>query len=152
VQGPSILHRESGRRIWFNQANVYHRSLSAESLHEGRAPFAAALASLEFAVHVSRGRIRYPYDVRFGDGGTISREAMMAIRAVIWRHTRSFAWEKGDLLILDNERVGHGRKPFRGARAVGVVLLDAMEQIARANEEPWRSADHVVERSSQATR
>jgi len=123
---PSIVNPESGRRVWFNQANIYHRSLSSECQGASQYPMRSLLTSLELALYLSRGKIRYPYDVRFGDGGAISRETMQTIRSAIWRHTRSFRWQRGDLLILDNERMGHGRNPFRGRRQIGVVLLQSM--------------------------
>ncbi|MEC0822849.1 TauD/TfdA family dioxygenase, partial [Bacillus atrophaeus] len=36
----------------------------------------------------------------------------------------SFPWQKGDIMILDNMLVAHGRKPFYGSRKVVVAMGD----------------------------
>jgi alpha-ketoglutarate-dependent taurine dioxygenase len=35
----------------------------------------------------------------------------------------TFRWEKGDLLLVDNLRFGHGRLPFRGERKILAALI-----------------------------
>ncbi len=32
-------------------------------------------------------------------------------------------WEKGDLLLIDNLRLGHGRLPFKGDRKILAALI-----------------------------
>ena len=38
--------------------------------------------------------------------------------AVRYKHT----WQRGDVLIIDNMKVMHGRQPYTGDRQLGVVL------------------------------
>jgi hypothetical protein len=44
------------------------------------------------------------------------------IRQVIWDEAAQFRWEPGDLLLVDNERMAHGRRSFRGSRSVLVAM------------------------------
>ena len=34
----------------------------------------------------------------------------------------SFSWQEGDIVILDNYRMGHGRLPFTGERQVYIAF------------------------------
>jgi len=36
----------------------------------------------------------------------------------------SFPWQEGDVLLVDNVAVAHGRRPFRGERKILVALGD----------------------------
>ena len=46
------------------------------------------------------------------DGSPLSIEELNIIRRVQWNNSRGLAWEAGDLLVLDNHAVGHGRIGF----------------------------------------
>lgn len=65
----------------------------------------------------------YPYGVTFGDGSSIPRHYITAIRQAIWDETVKFRWEKGDLLLIDNLRLGHGRMPFKSDRKILAALI-----------------------------
>lgn len=60
--------------------------------------------------------------VRLGDGRSISLER----RDEIAEQTESLAldhlWQAGDLVVLDNHRLQHGRRPFEGCRRVLVAF------------------------------
>jgi hypothetical protein len=47
---------------------------------------------------------------------------LSAVRDVIRRETRPHPWRKGDVLVLDNLLTAHGRRPFRGARAIATAM------------------------------
>jgi hypothetical protein len=47
---------------------------------------------------------------------------------VLWKHTVVFDWRQGDVLLLDNLAVGHGRKPYRGPRKVLAALIDPVSE------------------------
>jgi alpha-ketoglutarate-dependent taurine dioxygenase len=34
----------------------------------------------------------------------------------------TFTWGKGDVLLCDNQRTAHGRRPFKGDRLVMVAM------------------------------
>jgi alpha-ketoglutarate-dependent taurine dioxygenase len=35
---------------------------------------------------------------------------------------RTFTWRLGDILLVDNEVIAHGRRPFTGERAIDVAM------------------------------
>ena len=47
------------------------------------------------------------------------------IRSLQWRHSRAIQWRQGDLLLLDNRAVAHGRMGFQphSGRTIVVSLL-----------------------------
>ena len=45
-----------------------------------------------------------------------------AARAAEWAHAALRPWAAGDLLLVDNLRVAHGRAPFSGHRTVLVGM------------------------------
>ena len=114
----------SGDRVWFNQAHVFHGTMSEEFERYGLAAAAETMRRGEERRRRDPVRRRaHPYDCTYGDGGDISVEAMREVRQAIWAETRVFPWQRGDLLLLDNFRVGHGRAPFEGERRVLAALV-----------------------------
>ena len=66
---------------------------------------------------------KYPCTVYYGDGSTIEPEVIQHLRAVSWSCAVGFRWRKGDLLVLDNLTVQHGRIGFTGKREILVHLM-----------------------------
>ncbi len=56
----------------------------------------------------------------YGDGGDIENSVLQTIRATYEKHRVAVPWERGDLLMLDNMLVAHGRQPFKGPRKVAM--------------------------------
>lgn len=50
-----------------------------------------------------------PMTTAFGNGSMIQEEVIERIRACIWNHSTSIRLQKGDVLILDNMLIAHGR-------------------------------------------
>lgn len=46
----------------------------------------------------------------FGDGSSIPRKTVAHVRDVVWKNLVFNRWEKGDILLIDNFRVSHGRQ------------------------------------------
>jgi len=44
------------------------------------------------------------------------------IRDVYRCHAVQFPWQNGDVMMLDNMLVAHGRTPFKGARKILVAM------------------------------
>lgn len=107
-----IAHPITGEMLWFNQAHVHHpASLSAELR--------------ESLLAVSEDKI-YPLDVNacYGDGSPIEDSVVDEIRSTYESLTVSFPWQKGDVLMLDNMLVAHGRGAYHGPREVLVAMAE----------------------------
>ncbi len=57
-------------------------------------------------------------DVEFEDGSSLSFWDVYHIVKSYWKNAELFSWQEGDIVILDNYRIGHGRLPFTGERKV----------------------------------
>jgi alpha-ketoglutarate-dependent taurine dioxygenase len=100
-------HPGTGEPIWFNHALFFHpSSLDPEAR--------AALAGM-----ASEG---LPNDTRFGDGLVLPEDWVAALREAYRQEDVRFAWEAGDVLLLDNMLTAHGRGTFTGRREVLVAM------------------------------
>ncbi len=61
--------------------------------------------------------------ITFGNGSTIDPEAMTEIIAISDDVTFDLQWQSGDVALLDNFQVMHGRRPFKGKRRVLASLI-----------------------------
>ena len=104
------VHPATGERLWFNQAHLFHVSAQAPQARE-------MLVALF-------GEAGLPRNAYFGDGGAISEDALQHIREVYDGHQISFPWQAGDVLLIDNMRITHGREPFEGDRKVLVCMAE----------------------------
>jgi hypothetical protein len=59
----------------------------------------------------------------FGDGSAIDGDAMSLAIDLAEELTVELAWQRGDVAIVDNFRVMHGRRPFQGERRVLASLV-----------------------------
>lgn len=62
-----------------------------------------------------------------GTGHKLTQEEITSIIQAYDKNVVSFKWEKGDLLLLDNERTAHGRNPYFGRRKILVSLAEEGE-------------------------
>lgn len=107
----TAVHPRSGKRLWFNQAHLFHPS----SLPAGvRADLTAAF-----------GVARLPRTVTHADGTPLDERDLEEIRAAYAAERRAPRWSAGAVLFVDNMRVAHGRAPFSGARRVIVAMAGA---------------------------
>jgi alpha-ketoglutarate-dependent taurine dioxygenase len=63
--------------------------------------------------------------VVLGDDSPVDHEAMMAIAAHLEGASVAFAWQKGDVLILDNHLTMHSRSPFTPPRRILAAVMRA---------------------------
>jgi alpha-beta hydrolase superfamily lysophospholipase len=128
VQPALKPHPVTGEAVWFNHAQVFHLSaVPAEyrriAQRMGPVPYAGLAAVAEAAVRL-KARTQPPEDqamhCTFGDGTPIPDVDMDRVRDAIWKNMVFFPWRAGDVLILDNDSVAHGRMPYRGPRTVAV--------------------------------
>ncbi|MDO6435713.1 condensation domain-containing protein, partial [Flavitalea sp. BT771] len=102
-----VAHPGTSEPVWFNHGFFFHASNLLQSVHD-------AVASRE----------DLPFNTFYGDGSEIEKEVIAEIRAAYDRHMEIFTWEKGDVLILDNMIMAHGRQPFKGTRKIIVSMCD----------------------------
>ena len=104
----TVRHPITGAACWFNQAQHWHTSCLDAATRNGL---------LE-----AFGVDRMPRDCTFGDGSVIEDSVMAHIlegyRAAEW----PLRWQTGDMLILDNISVAHGRLPYQGRRELLVAM------------------------------
>jgi alpha-ketoglutarate-dependent taurine dioxygenase len=112
----TAAHPFTGEKIYFNQAHLFH----ATSLGP---------AGMESLIKLF-GADRLPRHATYGDGEEIAPEDLQQVRDAFRQHEVSFSWRPGDILLLDNMQVAHGRRPFRGQRKVLAALLDARSRYA----------------------
>ena len=105
-------HPRTGETLWFNHATFFHVSTLEEDIR------AALLEEFDES--------ELPTNTFYGDGSPIETAVMDHLREAYRRETVSFPWQKGDLLVLDNMMVAHGRAPFSGARQVLVGMAEAV--------------------------
>jgi len=97
-------HPKTGEMVWFNHVAFWHISSLREEVRE-----------LFVAQY---GREELPYNTYYGDGTEIEDGVVEEIREAYDEETVLYRWEKGDLLMLDNMLVAHGRRPYSGPRVI----------------------------------
>jgi len=103
-------HPVTGTEVWFNQADQWHPGSLGDKA-------AAALASV-------LPEDDMPQSVTFADGSPIPADYVIHIQDRGLHAAIDVDWRTGDLLLIDNILVGHGRRPFTGQRRVLVAMSD----------------------------
>jgi alpha-ketoglutarate-dependent taurine dioxygenase len=106
----TALHPVLGKRVFFNQAHLFHVSNHGEEIAE-------EMISVF-------GADRLPRNAFFGDGSEIPSYMLEHIREAFNAHSRRFPWQAGDCLLIDNMQVAHGREPYTGPRKVLAALFN----------------------------
>ncbi|MEU1603780.1 TauD/TfdA family dioxygenase [Micromonospora matsumotoense] len=96
----------TGQELWFNQVTELH--CSYWRAHPG---FPADLPDDD-----------YPANTTYGDGAPIPPELVSYLRGALWRTTRAVRMRAGDVLVLNNQVVQHGRFAYEGTRRHFVSL------------------------------
>jgi alpha-ketoglutarate-dependent taurine dioxygenase len=110
VRPAVITHPLTGEETWFNHGTFFH----VTSLHpEVREVMLETFAEEDL-----------PYNTYYGDGSPIEPEVLDTLRAAYGGATVAFPWQAGDVLMLDNLLVAHGRSPFEGERRVLVGMAE----------------------------
>lgn len=112
---PSVaIHPKTQEMVWFNQAHLFHISNLDLDVRE---------ALLELFKESDIPRNTY-----YGDGSPIDISVLDEIREVYQQVSVKFPWQQGDVLLLDNMLVAHGRNPFVGKRKIFVAMGEAFTQ------------------------
>jgi hypothetical protein len=70
------------------------------------------------------GEEELPYNTYYGDGSPIEPEAAAAVREAYEMEKLIFPWQNGDVMLLDNMSMAHGRQPYKGRREVVVSMAE----------------------------
>jgi alpha-ketoglutarate-dependent taurine dioxygenase len=103
-------HPVTGEMVWFNHVAFFHVSTLEPSIRE-----------------VLLGELMeedLPNNTYYGDGSPIEISVLEEICEAYRRETASFTWQEGDILMLDNMLVAHGRNSYRGRRRILVAMAE----------------------------
>jgi alpha-ketoglutarate-dependent taurine dioxygenase len=104
-------HPDSGEMLWFNQVPTFISSPKSVGLWRW------------FLYRIAHPMpTRRPFHATFGDKRPITYKQLNAINQAIDSASIRFKWQRGDLLIVDNFLVTHGRMPFHGKRRILVAI------------------------------
>ncbi|GHJ48841.1 hypothetical protein Cs7R123_61830 [Catellatospora sp. TT07R-123] len=110
IRPSTTTHPVTGAEVWFNQADQWHPAALGDDT-------ARALAQI-------LKEDELPQSVRFADGSPIPDEYVIQVRDRALEAAVNVDWRVGDLLLIDNLLVGHGRRPYTGKRRVLVAMSD----------------------------
>ncbi len=106
----TIEHPKTQEIFFFNQAHLFHISgIEADKAEAMREMF---------------GESMLPRNAYFGDGEEIPAEAIRKIADAYESAAVDLNWQQGDVALLDNLRVAHGRRTFTGERRILAALMD----------------------------
>ncbi|TJZ54670.1 TauD/TfdA family dioxygenase [Streptomyces piniterrae] len=105
-----LRHPVTGRRVWFNQAAFLHESSLDPLIRE----------HLEELYGVEG----LPFRTLYGDGETIPTDVVDTINKAYGVAGLTEPWQDGDLLMVDNLRMAHGRDPYEGDRQMVALFGD----------------------------
>jgi Taurine catabolism dioxygenase TauD, TfdA family len=70
------------------------------------------------------GKENLPNNTYYGDGAEIEPEALDELRAAYDAEIVVIPWQEGDILMLDNMLVSHGREPYTPPRQIVVGMAE----------------------------
>lgn len=103
-------HPLTGEDLWFNHATFFHVTTLEPDIRE--------------VLITSLGPDGVPNNTFYGDGTSIEDDVLDHLRSVYLGHMRMFQWHKGDIMLLDNMLVSHGRAAYDGARKILVAMAE----------------------------
>jgi alpha-ketoglutarate-dependent taurine dioxygenase len=126
VRESVATHPKTREVVWFNQAHLFHMSNLDDDIRE----------SLEATFDAQE----LPRNAYYGDGSAIENWELDLVREAFAKATVLFRWQAGDVLVLDNMLVAHGRTPYTGDRKILVAMADPL---SRRGASPQKS-DFVI--------
>jgi len=109
-------HPATGEVVWFNHATFFNVSTLEPTVQQD------LLAQYQ--------EEELPAQTYYGDGSSIEPSVLAQLREAYLQETTMFPWRRGDILMLDNVLVAHGRQPFSGSRKIVVGMADPFSRIS----------------------
>lgn len=106
-------HPKTGETVFFNQVQLHH-------------PYCLDPATRKSLVALFK-EDGLPRNVYYGDGSKIEDSTMAALDKLFWSTAKSYPWENGDMIMLDNMLIAHARKPYVGPRKIVVAMGEMYE-------------------------
>ena len=103
-------HPRTGETVWFNHAVFFN----VQSLEP----------AARDALRASIDDFDLPFNTFYGDGSRIEESVIEQIYDTYRQEQVAFDWQLGDILLLDNMLVAHGREPFVAPREIAVAMAD----------------------------
>lgn len=105
-----ITHPRTGEEVWFNQAPQFHPSDYPTDIYES-------------LLNSFRGKEdELPQTSLFGDNSPIDISKLKHIRETMFSQATVERWRQGDVVMIDNVLVCHGRMPFSGPRKILLAM------------------------------
>jgi alpha-ketoglutarate-dependent taurine dioxygenase len=101
-------HPRTHEEVWFNHIAFWHVSSLTPGIRE--------------ALVRDFSEEGLPFNTYYGDGSRIEDEVVEELRQAYEDETVCFPWKRGDLLLVDNMLVAHGRSPYSGPRRIIVSM------------------------------
>ena len=109
-----VKHPQTDEMVFFNQLQLHHVSCLEPAVRQ-------SLLSIVKEEDL-------PRNVYYGDGSRIEDSVIHETREIYDQVAVSFPWQKGDVLMLNNMLVAHGRNPYAGARKIVVAMGEMVSQ------------------------
>ena len=105
----SASHPDSGEMTWFNHLTFFNVS---------------TLDSMVAEALLLMGKENLPNNTYYGDGAEIEPAALDELRAAYEAEAVVIPWQEGDVMMLDNMLVAHGREAYRPPRQIVVGMAE----------------------------
>jgi Taurine catabolism dioxygenase TauD, TfdA family len=96
--------------VWFNQAHLFHVSSLKPEVRE--------------SVSSAFKEEDLPRNAYSGDGSPIKDSVFEMIRDLYLQEAVMFSWQEGDILMLDNMQMAHGRRLYQDSRKILVGMAE----------------------------
>ncbi|TGK00167.1 taurine dioxygenase [Leptospira langatensis] len=125
-------HPQAKTKAWHNHSQVFHPDAARIEYskilkHQANLRSLILAGVLQVLTFLKKKLVEtqdLDTNVEFGDGTPISTSELKKVSEVFWRNLSVFSWQKGDILLIDNYSVSHGRLPFSGPREILVTWTD----------------------------
>ncbi|NOU51315.1 TauD/TfdA family dioxygenase [Pseudoalteromonas sp. JBTF-M23] len=115
------FHPQTGEKLWFNQAHLFHVSSLDDEVRK--------------TMVETFGEEYLPRNCFYGDGSPIDERDLELIRELYRESTVRFDWQKHDVMLLDNMLFTHGRESFTGPRKILTGMAHPNSPVAQLDNE-----------------